>query len=558
MSQIPHLLAGGRGFAMALVAAGAVGEALAAGAAAFAARDIFRALHQGQVDIPVWPLVVMLVAGVSIAALRVAARSTGEWIGQGFAIALRREILVHVSLMPGGAVALRRQGALAIRFVGDLAAARNWSGLGVARLVSAAIVVPGAGIALYLLHPSLALAAAVPLSLTMAAMVIVGARIVPLHRDLRRKRANLAIDMMERVPVAPELRLMGRDRSEVRNLVQRGEELRDSGTRRVFWSECLRKLPDIGVCAAGAGVLATAFSVNASPATAAGSLAMLAILAQPLRNLARIWDYHSAWKIARLKCEQLLAMPTLPRQPSVATEPSTGPGRLVFSGVTHSVLRNLSVEAEPGMKIAIIGPNGAGKSTCLALAAGLEQPMDGRVELDGAEVSTLAGKVRRQRIVYVGPNSPILQGSLRRALTLGIRPRPGDEHIVHAAEAFGLSAVMNRLGGLGGRIAEAGRNLSTGEARRVHLVRAMLGRPDLLLLDAVDDGLDDVALAALARLVGQTRATTLLVSNNSLLVRQCDAVWSLAGGLLEDGDERGKLPIDHPDIAASSRLRHVA
>jgi ATP-binding cassette subfamily B protein/ATP-binding cassette subfamily C protein CydC len=242
----------------------------------------------------------------------------------------------------------------------------------------------------------------------------------------------------------------------------------------------LRRLPEVGAAASAVSVLWLALNRGLPPAEAAGALAALAILVQPLRDLATVWDYRCAWMIARNHIVTLFSVPTLdPPDVPRASSRERAPAHLALKGIRRGAVRELDAVAEPGMKVAIIGPNGAGKSTCLALAAGLDAADAGVVELDGRDLAAMPVAERRRSIVFVGPRSPILKGSLRRSLTLGISPRPADSDIEQTALDYGLGAVLERLRGLDGKVAEAGRNLSSGEALRLHLVRAALAKPRL-------------------------------------------------------------------------------
>jgi ABC-type transport system involved in cytochrome bd biosynthesis fused ATPase/permease subunit len=287
-------------------------------------------------------------------------------------------------------------------------------------------------------------------------------------------------------------------------------------------------------------------------------LAALAILVQPLRDLAGVWDYRCAWVIARDKLETLLATPTLKPADTGSKRGSTGPVHIAFKKVYREPLRGFEASAEPGQKVAIIGPNGAGKSTCLAVAAGLEPVDRGGVQFDGIDLAHLPHPQRRRTIAFVGPRSPILQGSLRRALTLGVKPRPADAAIERAARAYGLGDVLDRLGGLGGRVAEAGRSLSSGEARRVHLVRAFLANPGLLLLDEPDDVLDADGAQALRRLLQDSSATSLIVTRDASLARSADIVWYIETGQLLAVGTPDELIEHDGHVARSFRQRHVA
>ncbi|NJN46857.1 MAG: ABC transporter ATP-binding protein [Candidatus Competibacteraceae bacterium] len=188
MNRFPDLLDQGRVKGVALVAATAVGQAIAAGVAAFATRDVFAAFASSDAALPLGSLALIITAGVAIATLRVVERTLGEGVGQDYAASLRKALFIHLSRMPAREVSRHRSGALALRFVGDLTAVRSWVSTGVTRLISASIVLPGALAALVLLNPQLALAAAGPLLLSIGLMALLAPRLRPLHRRLRRQR----------------------------------------------------------------------------------------------------------------------------------------------------------------------------------------------------------------------------------------------------------------------------------------------------------------------------------------------------------------------------------
>ena len=531
MSHLPRIAGEGRGRSIALVAVLALGQAAAAGIAAFATRDVFAALRDGGAELPLLALGLVAAVGLAIAMLRVVERVVAERVGQDYAASLRLRLFMHLTQMSARDVARRRSGALAMRFVGDLAAVRGWVSLGIARLVSASIVLPVAGGVLFLLNPDLGLAAAVPIACGLIAMSLAGPRLGPVHRRLRARRARLAADMSERIPHAPELRLLGRSGIEASHLSRRTEKLIASALDRARGAALLRAVPDVASGLAAAAVFFVALRSGAPGAEAAGALAAIGLMIQPMRDLAGVWDRHRAWVAARDKCEAILSAPKLDRPRIEAPAPlADRPQPLRFSNVTASVLEGIDIEAAAGQKVAIVGGNGAGKSTLLALAAGLEQPQSGEVSLGGRAPSGLSAAERRKSIALVGTRSPILAGSLRRALTMGAATPPDDAAVLAKAEAFGLKEVIARLGGLDGKVSEAGRNLSAGEARRVLLTRAALSVPRLMLLDEPDDALDADGPALVERLVRESDATTLVITHNLALARRMDLLWFVEDG----------------------------
>ena len=489
--SVPPPLGGGRWRGVALVAGFGVAEAAAIGVAAVATRGVFAALH-ADAGPPAGTLAVLAAAGVTVALLRALSHTLAEGMGQRYAMALRRALYRHLARLPASTVERRRAGAIGLRFVGDLSAARRWISA-ITRLASGAVVLPGAALALWWLDPSLALSAGAPVLGSLVAMAGLALLFGRLHRRLRSGRARLAIDMMERAAVAPELDLLGRTGREVDRLERAGEGMRASAVRRAGAARLLRAMPEIGVALGGAFMLAEAARSGLPAADVAGALAVLAILALPLRDLAGVRDAHAAWRVAHAKLAAVLETPPAGRR----RPRREGPCTLRVEGGPAGAGAALSIP--PGEVVTVEA--GRTASALIAAAAGLEPLASGRIVFEGRE--------RPPVVAHVGPRSPVLQGSLRRALTMGARRRPEDPALERLARGFGLGRLLDERG-LDARLAEDGRDLAEGERLRVLLVRATLREPDLLLVDRPDAAADAAALALIERAAVETGATALI------------------------------------------------
>ena len=500
MSQPPGWLAQGRWRGFILVGALGITQAIAMGIAAFATRDLFEALHL-ESPLPVLALATLATASCGVVWLRVWSRIRGEQLGQAFAAAWRQVLFAHLTRLPLSTIESRRQGALGLRFVGDLSAMRNWLGEALPRILSGMVVLPGAAVTLYWLDPALAVVVMPPILLSLIIALIMAPRLGPAHADLRRKRANLAIAMMERVSVASELALSGRRRKELRNLAKDSAALARSAIARRVAASCLAGLPETGVALAAIGIFWVTSQAELAASEVAAGLAVLGILLVPLRELAGCWNRYCAWRIAHAKCCRILGLPRLP-----ALEVEHGAALpVVFENVRFRDI-HLDLVIEPGSVVGFHSRPGAGKSSLLRLAAGLEQPDTGLVHFGREGV--------RPKTIHIGASTPILQGSLRRALSLGIQPRPDDQVIANAAEVIGLYPLIARLGGLGGHIAEGGRNLAASERLRIHLCRAELTMPGLLVIDYPAELSEPWLQEALGRIT-RNRQTTLLFSTTA-------------------------------------------
>ncbi|HEX2641567.1 MAG TPA: ABC transporter ATP-binding protein [Thermoanaerobaculia bacterium] len=147
------------------------------------------------------------------------------------------------------------------------------------------------------------------------------------------------------------------------------------------------------------------------------------------------------------------------------------------------VLAEVDLEIHPGLTL-LLGPNGCGKSTLLKLAAGVERPDSGRIEIDGHDLwGDAAGEVAGRRSLAYVPEQPDLTpyATVREILTLVCRLRGEPKERAGAAlEAVGLGRLAHR----------SVRELSMGQRRRAVLAAALIGQPRHVLLDEPLEAMD--------------------------------------------------------------------
>ncbi len=178
--------------------------------------------------------------------------------------------------------------------------------------------------------------------------------------------------------------------------------------------------------------------------------------------------------------------------------PRAGAGRLELSGVHLSyfsakqetpALQDVSFSVEPGEFIAIVGPSGCGKSTFLSLIAGLIQPTAGRVTVDGIDV-----KGPSRRIGYMLQHDHLFEWrTVLNNVMLGAEIQGLDK-----GEARERALTLLNRYGLGGFENHYPEEMSGGMRQRVALIRTLLTRPDILLLDEPFSALDFQTRLALA------------------------------------------------------------
>lgn len=159
----------------------------------------------------------------------------------------------------------------------------------------------------------------------------------------------------------------------------------------------------------------------------------------------------------------------------------------------ESILNNISCCIQAGEHVAIVGPSGVGKTTLISLLLRFYQPTSGDIWFDGKPSTSYNLGSLRGRIGYVSQNTILLTGTILHNLRYG-NPRAGRSQVEEAARAAGIHEFITRLpDGYNSRVGERGVNLSEGQKQRLSIARALIKRPDILIMDEPTSALDSLA-----------------------------------------------------------------
>lgn len=478
--DLPPLLDRRRALGLAAVAGLTLAQAAAAGAAAFATRLLFDGMH-AQAALSQAGIAVLIAAGCAIAATRIAARQLGERIGQDYARDIRLALFEHAALMPARAAANRRAGYMSLRFVGDMTAFRNWLALGLPRLIAAAVILPAMLAVLWLLNPAFALALAPLLVAALGLLAWGGLRLVPLQRRLRAHRARIAVEMAERMPIAPLLDRLGRRKRETAHLDKRITAMVRAALRLRLGVETLKALPDLIAGIAAALVVIVGYRSGLGTGDIAAGLAAVGLLLAPLRDLGDVWNHKAAHAVATRKAGAVLSRNTRTLYQAGKSIPK-GPVDIVFDNVTLPSGERLASRILGG-RASDLMLNELDAHWLADVLLGLDTPVAGRVLFSGVDLADLSRGALRRNVYCLGARPTILHGSLRRVLVMGLDTRPPDATLRDIAETAGLGALLERVGGLDGTVLEGGRNLTRKERIAIERARIMLFRPRVIVVD---------------------------------------------------------------------------
>ncbi|MCF3100055.1 ABC transporter ATP-binding protein [Streptomyces roseoverticillatus] len=252
---------------------------------------------------------------------------------------------------------------------------------------------------------------------------------------------------------------------------------------------------------------------------------------------------------ALARIEEIDRMETEDDVDTVPPRPTGPPPRVVLDGVTFSyadripVLEGASFTAPAGKVTAVIGPSGTGKTTVFSLLQRFYDVDGGRILLGDTDITSLSRAEVRRRIAYVEQDSPMLAGTIRENL-LYAAPDATDEDIADVLRQTLLDRYVDGLpDGLDTNVGARGLALSGGQRQRLAIARALLRRPQVLLLDEVTAHLDGLSETALRQTVERAaeHCTVLLIAHRLSTVTSADRLILLEGGRVRDHGKHEEL-----------------
>lgn len=201
-------------------------------------------------------------------------------------------------------------------------------------------------------------------------------------------------------------------------------------------------------------------------------------------------------------------------------------------------LRGVSLEIPRSSMIALVGASGGGKSTIVSLLMRFYEPVEGRITIGGVDIRSFRLDAWRRRLGLVLQNVSLFSGTLSENLTV-FDPSVSLDEQMHALETIEAGDLLERFdGGLSGEITEGGQNLSMGERQLINFARAVLHRPDILILDEATSSVDPGTEKRIQRAMDMVfeGRTALVVAHRLATVRNADRIYVIqAGQVAETG-----------------------
>jgi PrtD family type I secretion system ABC transporter len=211
--------------------------------------------------------------------------------------------------------------------------------------------------------------------------------------------------------------------------------------------------------------------------------------------------------------------------------------RLIFAPAAGRapLIRGVAFTLFAGDSLGIVGPSASGKTTLVRLLLGIRVPQQGKVRLDGADITRFDRDLLGRAVGYLPQEVQLFAGTV--AANIARLQKPDPQAVIRAAQLAQAHDLILRLPeGYDTEIGDGGSLLSGGQRQRIALARALYGDPRLVILDEPNANLDEEGDAALAAALTELKArgvTVILVGHRQSIMKQLDKLAVLNKGVFE-------------------------
>jgi ATP-binding cassette subfamily B protein len=467
---------------------------------------------------------------------------------------LREKIEAKINRLPLRYFDSVQRGELLSRVTNDVDNISQSLQQSISQAVTSVLTVVGVLVMMVILSPTLALIALVTIPLTLGITALIAKRSQKLFVAQWKNTGELNGQIEETYTGHALVKVFGRQREVEERFRQKNVELYDASFGAQFISGLIMpamtfigNLVYVGIAVVG-GLQVASGAMQLGDVQA--FIQYSRQFTQPLAQLGSMANLLQSGVASAERVFELLDTEEESVEPAPSTGPAFGRGRLVFEDVSFSyspdkpLISSLSLVAEPGQTVAIVGPTGAGKTTLVNLMMRFYEIDQGRITLDGVDVTSVPRRELRSRMGMVLQDTWLFGGTIRDNIAYG-RPTASEDEILEAAKATYVDRFVRSLPeGYDTVLDDEASNVSAGEKQLLTIARAFLARPSVLILDEATSSVDTRTEVLVQKAMSALRSdrTSFVIAHRLSTIRDADLILVMeAGQIVEQGTHASLL-----------------
>ena len=513
---------------------------------------IDRGIAQGDKGYIVRMCLVLVALGLIGLVCSVTAQYFAAKASVGFAQGLRHALYAHIQGFSYHTLDSVGISTLITRMTSDMNQVQTGLNLTLRLLLRSPFVVFGAMIMAFTIDAQAALwfVAAIPL----LSVVVFGIMLlsIPLYKKVQGQLDRVLGNTRETLTGVRVLRAFRKEENEVQRFSENNEQLTAMQKRVGRISALMNPITYVIINLAILALIRTgAIQVEMGILTQGAVVALYNYMSQILVELIKLANLIINITKSLSCALRIQAVLEIPAGETLEKDAPTGDAslRVEFrhAGIRYSEtgdesLTDICLQVRPGQTVGVIDGTGSGKSTLVTLIPRFYDATAGQVLVDGVDVRAQDPAALRARIGVVPQKAVLFQGTIRDNLRWG-HADATDDDLLQAARIAQATDVLTAKGGLDGEIEQGGRNLSGGQRQRLTIARALVRRPDILLLDDSASALDFATDAALRKALRELdyQPTVFIVSQRTSSIQHADQIVVLDDGRLAGVGTHGQL-----------------
>jgi ABC-type multidrug transport system fused ATPase/permease subunit len=492
-----------------------------------------------------WVLMALLIRGLA-------------GIGQGIVLGLRRDLFDHLTSLSLRYFSEQRAGWIIARLTSDVDALSDVLSQGLPTLVTNAVLLPAAVIALFINDWRLGLVALVVLPPALVLTRWFQVKSARAQLEVRNRIAAVTAQIAESLSGMAVVQAFNRERSFQHDFDELNGANRAANiyAQKIF-SVFFPSIEFLGIVASAAVLFVGAHLISTGSmqiGTLLAAIYLLQLVFQPLQELSDVYGMLQSAAAAMIKISSVLdAEPEIRDRPG-ARRLGRIEGEIELDGVRFAygqedVLHRIDLTIPAGGCVAMVGVSGGGKSTLAKLVARFYDPDQGAIRVDGQDLRGVELRSYRRQLGVVLQDPFLFSGTIADNIRFA-RPDATDDQVRETAAAIGVDRVAERLqGGLEHEVREGGAGLSAGERQLISIARALLADPRILILDEATSNIDRPTEILIERALDRLLRgrTSLIIAHRLTTVRRADEILVVERGrITQRGNVTELLSVDGP------------